>query len=188
MKQCDYILASRSPRRKELLRLVVPEFTVQVSGVDESLVQEQIPERLVRRLATQKAMAVAREHPDACVIGCDTVVVARHNEILGIPQDAQDVRRMLLLLSGTTHRVMSGVCVCYQGKQSVFHKTTYVTFMPLSEEDIHWYLQTGEPFDKAGAYGIQGYGGLLVEKIRGDFYNVVGLPVQSLRKILQKMK
>ena len=96
---------------------------------------------------------------------------------------------MLRALSGRTHRVISGVCVLFpDGKKSVFHKITKVTFVKLSEEDIDWYLSTGEPFDKAGSYGIQGYAGVFVKKISGDFHNVVGLPVQTLRKILQNYK
>ncbi len=183
------ILASRSPRRKELLSLITKEFRVEPSGFDESGVTERIPEKLVRILAQKKAEEVRERFPKDTIVGCDTIVVSPDQEIFGIPQGEEDARRMLKALSGRTHRVISGVCVLFpNGKKSVFHKTTRVTFVKLSEEDLNWYLATGEPFDKAGGYGIQGYAGLFVEKISGDFYNVVGLPVQTLRKILQNYK
>ena len=170
------ILASRSPRRQELLRYLVPEFQVIPSGFDESTIQESIPPRLVRRLAQEKAAFVAKDHPDDVVIGCDTIV--------GIPKDEADARRMLRELSGKTHRVISGCCVMQRRKKSVFHQTTKVTFSPLTDQDIDWYIATGEPFDKAGGYGIQGLGGLLIERINGSWHNVVGFPIQILKKIL----
>lgn len=184
-----YILASRSPRRKELFSLISEDFRAVPSAFDESTVAEQVPEKLTRILAQKKAETVATAYPEDIVIGCDTIVVSPGGEVFGIPADEADARRMLGELSGRTHKVISGVCVLFpNGKRSVFHKTTKVTFMELREEDISWYLSTGEPFDKAGAYGIQGYAGLFVEKINGDFHNVVGLPIQTLKKVLQKYK
>lgn len=182
------ILASQSPRRKELLKLITDDFTVIPAQFDESSIKERIPEKLVRILAEQKALQVAQQYPDDVVIGCDSVVVSPDNQIFGKPKDREDAKRMLKALSGKTHRVITGGCVLQDGRKSVFHKTTKVTFAQLSEEDIEWYLDTGEPFDKAGAYGIQGYAGVFVSKINGDFNNVVGLPVQTLRKILQNYK
>ena len=178
------ILASRSPRRQELLRYLVPEFQVIPSGFDESTIQESIPPRLVRRLAQEKATFVAKNHPEDVVIGCDTIVVSPKGEVFGIPKDEADARRMLEELSGKTHRVISGCCVMQKGKQSVFHQTTKVTFSSLTQADIDWYIATGEPFDKAGGYGIQGLGGLLIERINGSWHNVVGFPIQILKKIL----
>lgn len=178
------ILASRSPRRQELLRYLVPEFQVIPSGFDESTIQESIPPRLVRRLAQEKAAFVAKNHPEDVVIGCDTIVVSPKGEVFGIPKDEADARRMLGELSDKTHRVISGCCVMQKGKQSVFHQTTKVTFSPLTQADIDWYIATGEPFDKAGGYGIQGLGGLLIERINGSWHNVVGFPIQILKKIL----
>lgn len=182
------ILASQSPRRRELLKWIADDFLVIPAEFDEESVTERIPEKLVRILAEGKAGAVAENYPDDVVIGCDSVVVSPDNEIFGKPKDREDARRMLGSLSGRTHRVITGGCVLQSGKKSVFHKTTKVTFDRLSEADIEWYLDTGEPFDKAGGYGIQGYAGAFVSKIHGDFNNVVGLPIQTVRKILQNYK
>ena len=179
------VLASQSPRRKELLGRIVPEFTACPSGFAEREVSDPRPERLARRLAEGKAAEVAKHCPQAVVIGCDTVVVSPDGEVFGIPGDREEAARMLRALSGRTHRVISGVCVLREGKRSVFHKTTRVTFCRLSEEEIGAYLDTGEPFDKAGGYGIQGYAGGFVEKINGDYYNVVGLPLCALRRVLR---
>lgn len=182
------ILASRSPRRQELLQRITRDFQAVPSDFDERAVQEPIPEKLVRRLAEGKARTVWEQYPDSVVIGCDTIVVSPDNQVFGIPEDEKQAKEMLEELSGKTHRVITGVCVMDGKKKSVFHKTTKVRFMPLSEADIQWYLETGEPFDKAGAYGIQGYAGVFVKSIHGDFHNVVGLPIQALRKVLQNYK
>lgn len=180
------ILASQSPRRKELLQMIVPKFSIEPSHFEEKAVQERIPERLVRILAEGKAKTVWERHPEDLVIGCDTIVLSPAHEVFGIPENREEAKRMLLSLSGRTHRVITGVCVMRRGKKSVFHQTTKVTFQMLTDSEIEAYLDTGEPFDKAGAYGIQGYAGALVERINGDYYSVVGLPVAKLRKVLQK--
>ncbi|WP_229408222.1 Maf family protein [Massiliimalia timonensis] len=180
------ILASQSPRRKELLQMIVPKFSIEPSHFEEKAVQERIPERLVRLLAEGKAKTVWEKHPEDLVIGCDTIVLSPDHEVFGIPENREEAKRMLLSLSGRTHRVITGVCVMRRGKKSVFHQTTKVTFQMLTDSEIEAYLDTGEPFDKAGAYGIQGYAGALVERINGDYYSVVGLPVAKLRKVLQK--
>lgn len=182
------ILASRSPRRRELLRLITEDFAVVESGFDESKIKESDPEKLVCRLAAGKAGAVANTHPEDLIIGCDTVVVSPKHEVFGIPKDEKDAARMLRELSGKTHRVITGVSIVKNCKFITFHQTTKVTFREMEEEDIAWYLSTGEPFDKAGAYGIQGYAGVFIRKINGDYNNVVGLPVAALRKILQNYK
>lgn len=182
------ILASRSPRRVELLKRITPDFITEPSGFDEDSVRCHTPEQLVRTLAWKKASVVVKRHPEAVVIGCDTVVVAPNGEIFGIPKDSPDAVRMLQTLSGKTHKVITGGCVIGNHKKTPFHKTAKVTFETLSEADIAWYLSTGEPFDKAGAYGIQGYASVFVTKINGDFNTVVGMPLQTLRRILQKYK
>ncbi|WP_040197923.1 Maf family protein [Candidatus Soleaferrea massiliensis] len=172
------LLASQSPRRQELIRL----FCEQVS-ICPSRKKEQIPAGLLGNpgqvsmyLARLKAEDVAFAHPDEIVIGSDTIVCAG-NEILGKPKDEEDAVRMLSMLSGIEHQVYTGVCIVRGGISDVFFDCTLVRFHALSEQEIRWYIGTGEPFDKAGAYGIQGKGALLVEKIDGDYYNVMGFPV-----------
>lgn len=181
------ILASGSPRRRELLSLITEDFEVHPVDADESLPAGMPVELAASFLADKKAQAAAEAFPEDIVIGCDTIVVLE-DEIMGKPKDRADAARMLRQLSGQTHRVMTGVAL-YLGKQStVFTRETYVTFYPLSDSEIEAYLDTGEPFDKAGAYGIQGKGALLTERIEGDFFNVVGLPVAALAKALNQFQ
>ena len=184
------VLASRSPRRQELLRLITEDFTVRVSHFDEGPLMAKAeslsPEDLVKALSAGKAQAVLAECPDALVIGGDTVVVSPDGEIFGIPRDRADAARMLRALSGQIHRVVTGMTICGDGSAFSFAVSTDVEFYPLSETEIAAYLDTGEPFDKAGGYGIQGYGGLLVRGIRGSYDNVVGLPAAELSRNLRK--
>lgn len=184
------VLASRSPRRQELLRLITEDFTVRVSHFDERPLMAKAgslaPEELVKALSAGKAQAVLAECPDALVIGGDTVVVSPSAEIFGIPRDREDAARMLRALSGRSHRVVTGMTICGDGSAFSFAVSTDVEFYPLSETEIAAYLDTGEPFDKAGGYGIQGYGGLLVRGIRGSYDNVVGLPAAELSRNLRK--
>lgn len=184
------VLASRSPRRQELLRLITEDFTVRVSHFDERPLMAKAgslsPEELVKALSAGKAQAVLAECPDALVIGGDTVVVSPSAEIFGIPRDREDAARMLRALSGQIHRVVTGMTICGDGSAFSFAVSTDVEFYPLSETEIAAYLDTGEPFDKAGGYGIQGYGGLLVRGIRGSYDNVVGLPAAELSRNLRK--
>ena len=184
------VLASRSPRRQELLRLITEDFTVRVSHFDERPLMAKAgslsPEELVKALSAGKAQAVLAECPDALVIGGDTVVVSPDGEIFGIPRDRADAARMLRALSGQIHRVVTGMTICGDGSAFSFAVSTDVEFYPLSETEIAAYLDTGEPFDKAGGYGIQGYGGLLVRGIRGSYDNVVGLPAAELNRNLRK--
>lgn len=182
----ELILASASPRRVELLKMAGYEFTVVPSDVDEGL-PEGVPfERMAEMLAERKAMEVAKGCPGAVVIGADTIVVCE-GRVLGKPKDKDDAARMLQMLSGKRHKVYTGVCVLKEGQAEVFCCCTEVEFYPLSEGEISDYVNSGEPLDKAGAYGIQGKGALLIKGIKGDFYNVVGLPVARLCRVLREM-
>ncbi|MCL2857862.1 MAG: Maf family protein [Oscillospiraceae bacterium] len=179
------ILASASPRRRELLSYIRPDFAVIATDSDETLPAGTLPDEGVRILALRKAQAVAYTHPEATIIGADTMV-ALDGKIFEKPLDAADAARMLRALSGREHRVYTGVAILGPRGQSVFSQETAVRFVELSEDDIAAYVATGEPMDKAGAYGIQGGGALFVSNIRGDFYNVMGLPVCRLARELRK--
>lgn len=177
------ILASASPRRQELLKYIVPAFEIIPADVDETLSAEIIPEKSAEFLAAKKARHIAKKYPDCTVIGSDTVVII-DDIILGKPADKSDAERMLKLLSGRTHKVITGVCLARGEASDSFSCETKVEFYPLSDEEILGYISTGEPMDKAGAYGIQGYGSVLVKGIEGDFFNVMGLPVAMLKRRL----
>lgn len=182
------ILASKSPRRKELMGLLFPQFEVQASDVDETLPEGVSLGRAVELLALRKGQAVAGAGPDALVIAADTLVTLG-SVILGKPTGREDAARMLRLLSGRVHQVYTGVALLEGERTNRFHCVTDVEFSPLTEEEIRWYLSTGEPFDKAGAYGIQGYGARFIRGVREDFFNVMGLPVNELyRQIMQFTK
>ena len=183
----NIILASQSPRRKELLeRMGIRDFETISPNVDESVFHGLPPEELVRRLSAEKAAAVAgRAGEDAIVIAADTVV-ALEGAVLGKPADELDAFKMLSALSGVRHQVYTGVTVCRGGEKQTAHEVTDVTFRELSEREIEDYIATGEPMDKAGAYGIQGYGALLIQGISGDYYNVMGLPVCRLSGMLSR--
>lgn len=181
------ILASQSPRRKELLeRMGIQYFETISPNVDESAFHGLPPEELVRRLSAEKVAAVAgKVGEDAIVIAADTVV-ALEGAVLGKPADELDAFKMLSALSGVRHQVYTGVTVCRGGEKQTAHEVTDVTFRELSEREIEDYISTGEPMDKAGAYGIQGYGALLIQGISGDYYNVMGLPVCRLSGMLAR--
>ena len=181
----NYILASASPRRRELLALAGLRFEVRVADVDETIPPGQDAAEAACSLARQKAEAVAADCPDSCVIAADTVVVL-DNIILGKPADEADAARMLRLLSGREHRVVTGVCIALGNRRRVFSRETRVRFYALRDCEIEQYVATGEPMDKAGAYGIQGRGGLLAKSIAGDYFNVVGLPIASLVRELEE--
>ena len=184
----EIILASQSPRRKELLeRMGIRSFTVMDSGVDEHEEEPLPPEEVVCRLSERKAEAVAQRAPAGGVVIAADTVVSLDGAILGKPADKLEAFRMLSTLSGVRHQVYTGVTVMRDGEKQIEHETTDVTFRELSEEEIEHYLATGEPMDKAGAYGIQGYGALLVERIEGDYYNVMGLPVCRLGQMLRRV-
>jgi septum formation protein len=179
------ILASQSPRRRYLLERAGLRFAVIPSRIDEASVSAAAPDDYVRDLALAKAMDIARLHPESWVIGADTVVVAA-GRILGKPASTAQARDMLRRLSGRTHQVLTGYCVCRLSAGRVFADvvTTDVLFKTLTDAEIAWYIQTGEPFDKAGAYAIQGIGTFLVKSINGSYTNVVGLPVCEVLEIL----
>lgn len=179
------ILASQSPRRKELLGLFHIPFTVAVADINEAMDAGKVPAQEVARVSRAKAEAVSRA-PDDVVIAADTVVVLG-NSILGKPADEADAVRMLTALSGRDHQVMTGVTVL-RGDSCLTHtEITDIHFRPLSREEILRYVASGEPMDKAGAYGIQGGAALFAEKMHGDYYNVMGLPVCALWKMLQEI-
>ena len=180
------ILASKSPRRKELLSIITTDFDIIPAVKEENADPALSPDEFVKALAVSKAEEIAQTHPDACVIGSDTVV-AINGEILGKPKDKADAFRMLSLLSDTSHSVFTGVAVIKDGKIHSFTEETKVKFFPLTEKEINDYIATGEPFDKAGAYGIQNLGALLVEGIDGDYYNVMGLPTGRLYRLLKEL-
>ncbi|RID88173.1 septum formation inhibitor Maf [Peribacillus asahii] len=181
------ILASSSPRRKELLQLLQIPFQSMNANVNEDFPEQMKADEVVKELAFRKASAIARTHPDHWVIGSDTIVVL-NDTILGKPLDRNDAKRTLTELSGQTHEVYTGVAILFQKNSTVFLEKTKVTFWELSEEDIEQYLDSGEPFDKAGSYGIQGYGSLFVKQIEGDYFSVVGLPVSRLARELKAMQ
>lgn len=182
----ELILASASPRRKELMSLAGWEYRVCPADVDERLPQGLPVEQSAEFLAKIKGQAVQADHPHAVVISADTIVVSQ-GEILGKPVDEADARRMLRALSGKTHEVHTGVAVFFPDKAPVtFTERTRVTFYPLTDEEIDAYVATREPMDKAGSYGIQGKGCVLVKEIAGDYYNVVGLPIARLTRLLKK--
>ena len=181
------ILASSSPRRAELLQAAGIKFRVQAANVDEAV---QLGERsidYVIRLAREKAEAVARVcSNDAVVLGADTVVVIE-NEFIGKPVDNDDARRMLRVLSGKWHEVLTGVALISSGQVRTDMATTRVKFAPLSEDEIEGYVASGEPSDKAGAYAIQGIASRFVERIEGSYSNVVGLPVETVWRMAKEM-
>ena len=184
----ELILASKSPRRRTLLeQMGVRSFRVVTPDIDEHMDRDLPPAELVRQISEEKARAVAAQvGPDAIVIAADTVV-ALDGAVLGKPADQEEAFRMLSILSGCRHQVYTGLTVL-RGEQvySVWEETA-VTFRSLTGEEIEAYIATGEPMDKAGAYGIQGYGALLIEGISGDYYNVMGLPVCRLGQILGEL-
>lgn len=177
------ILASKSPRRKELLSLICDSFEVMPADIDESVPQNVATEEAAEYISTQKAFAIDSED---VIIACDTVVIV-DGKILGKPSDRQNGFEMLSELSGKTHSVISGVCIRYKGESVSFSQKSLVTFYELTDEEINDYLDSGEPFDKAGGYGIQGLGSLLVKEFSGDFFNIVGLPVARLRRSLSEL-
>lgn len=187
------VLASSSPRRAQILRDAGFDFTIQPANIDESLAPGEAAEAYVARIAQAKAHAVAgralADGTPAIVIAADTVVLAG-KQILPKPKDAEDARRMLRLLNATTHEVLTGLFVirAYDGISFAHLERTRVEFIRISDIDIDAYIQTKEPFDKAGAYGIQGIGGRFVRKVDGCYFNVMGLPLSRLWEILRQMR
>ena len=178
------ILASASPRRKELLGLITEEFKIIPSGVEEIVPDGTEPEKQPEFLARLKAEDISKKYPQDVVIGADTSVII-DDCVLGKPGGSKQAEDMLKMLSGRTHKVVTGCAVIKNGECRSFSSVTEVEFYPLTDKEIEDYIATGECFDKAGAYAIQGKGGLLVKAIRGDWYNVVGLPVAQLVRVLK---
>ncbi|MBP3792565.1 MAG: septum formation protein Maf [Ruminococcus sp.] len=183
LREYDVILASSSPRRKELLNLICPTFRVIPPQCEEKLPPELSVDKAAEYLSDLKCRSIAEVYENSLVIGCDTMVIC-DNAIYGKPSDEEDAKRMLRALSGREHKVISGVTIGFKKKYLSFSVSTRVKFHTLSETDIDYYCRSGEPMDKAGAYGIQGFGSLLVEKIDGEYYNVVGLPVSEMAQRL----
>lgn len=181
----NLILASASPRRQELLRIFGCPFTVRAADIDETMDPDKAPFDEVARVSRQKAQAIAAGQDDV-IIAADTIVVCC-GKVLGKPRDAEDARRMLSLLSGRDHQVMTG-CTVMRGSQAVtFTEVTDLHFRPLLPQEIRRYILTGEPMDKAGAYGIQGGAALFCQRMEGDYYNVMGLPLCRLGQVLRDM-
>ena len=179
------ILASQSPRRKELLGLFHIPFTVKVADIDETMDETKNPADEVARVSRAKAAAIPRQ-PEDVVIAADTIVVLR-DRVLGKPTDPRDAYAMLRMLSGCDHQVMTGVTVLCGEKTLTHTEITHVHFRELTDREIHAYIATGEPMDKAGAYGIQGGAALFAQKLEGDYYNVMGLPVCRLWQMLREV-
>lgn len=188
-RNAGLILASGSPRRRELLEMTGHLLEVIPSGADEST-DETAPDKLVEELSRRKALDVAGKVKDGCVLGADTVVSA-DGVILGKPEDEQDAERMLKMISGRTHQVFTGVTLVSVRNGSVewtetFSEKTDVTVISMSGEEIEEYVMSREPLDKAGAYGIQGFFGKYISRIEGDYFNVVGLPISAVYQALRR--
>ena len=177
------VLASSSPRRAEILERAGWPHEIMVAGIDETLLPNEEAAAYVQRLARSKAEAVASRLSEGLVLGADTTVVVA-NQILGQPSDEADARRMLDLLNSKWHEVLTGVAVVRVGGEArVAYETTRVRFAEMSESEIDWYIATGEPFGKAGAYGIQGKASLFIEEIEGDYFNIMGLPIRLVYEL-----
>lgn len=182
----NIILASGSPRRKEILENTNLKFSVITSDIDERIFENEEPIQLVLRLAFEKCMSVAQNNPSDLVIGADTIVVL-DNEILGKPKNEEEAFKTLSKLSNREHQVITGMSIVNleNEKKIVDYAISNVKFKKLTDQDIKDYISTKECLDKAGSYGIQGYGALLVEEIKGDYFNIVGLPISKLSDILK---
>ena len=180
------ILATKSPRRQELIKLITEDFICIPSNASEILPEGTEPEDAAEILASLKANDVYRENPNDIVIGCDTVVIF-NNQVLGKPENHQKAKEMLNMLSGNKHKVVTGCSVIKDNKEHIFKCVTEVEFYNLTDKEIDDYIATVEPFDKAGAYGIQCKGSLFVKSISGDYFNVVGLPVSMLARKLKEI-
>ena len=183
----NIILASASPRRKEILENTNVKFKIMASSIEELRLEGESPCQMVMRLAFEKGIDIASRQKSDLVISADTIVVL-DNTVLGKPKDEIEARKMITSLSGRTHQVITGISLINldNNKKIIDYVISNVKFKNLSEEDINDYIRTKESLDKAGAYGIQGYGALLVEEIQGDYFNIVGLPISRLSDLLKK--
>ena len=173
------ILASASPRRKELLSQLGLDFTIAIPHVDEKTRQGEHPEDFCRRISMEKAAIISQDYPDALIIAADTIVVI-DGKILGKPNDNKEALAYLTLLAGRTHEVYTGYTILYKGQNRTKVIRTRVHFRAMSKEEILWYIATGEPMDKAGAYAVQGIGSIFVDRLEGSYTNVIGLPLSDL--------
>lgn len=185
MKIRPLILASGSPRRQELLKLCGIPFVVEPSKAEEYLNRSVSLEEAIEQIARAKAEAVFALHPEALVLGADTIVTV-DQEVLGKPKDREDAKRMLNLLQGRTHRVITGVCLRCEEETVCFHETAEVTFAAMSQFEVEQYVNSEEPYDKAGAYALQGQAAVFIRSINGDYYSIVGLPVHRVYEQLCK--
>ncbi len=181
------ILASKSPRRKELFSLLSLDFEVITRDVPEDIDEKALPEDSVLELAYSKAEAVFREYKERIVLGLDTLVYT-DTRVFGKPKDAEDAKEILRYLSGKSHMVVTGVVIMSRAITKTFYTKTKVTFYSLSKDEIDRYVTTGEPMDKAGAYAAQGYASRFIEKINGDFYTVVGMPLSKIYQEFKELK
>jgi septum formation protein len=179
------VLASGSPRRAEILNSVGWRFTKDVPDIDESEREGESPEDYVRRLAEEKAQTVSHLHPDSIILAADTTVVI-DEQIIGKPVDLDEARRMLSMLSGRWHDVLTGVAITQNGNIAVGMERTGVKFAEMNDAEIEYLAKMGDPLDKAGAYAVQAQAALFIEQIRGDYWNVVGLPISLVYRLLKK--
>jgi septum formation protein len=191
MLRTKLILASKSPRRAEILRAVGWQFETIAANIDETRERDEDAVSYVKRLAKTKAEKIRAHVVNGTVLGADTTVVV-NGEILEQPHDADDARRMLYLLNNKWHEVLTGVALISDGNGNdsvlVDYELTRVRFGEMSDAEIDWYISTGEPFGKAGAYGIQGHAALFIEEVQGDYFNIVGLPIRLVYELLNKAK
>jgi septum formation protein len=180
------ILASASPRRAELLRAAGIPFDLLPVDVDETFFPHEKPEQSVARLAEAKSNAGAAMRPGQVVLGADTTVVVQ-GQALGKPADAEDAARMLRMLSGTTHEVLTGICLRHGDRLLARVVSTRVRMAEMNESEIAWYISTGEPYDKAGAYAVQGFASRFIQQIEGSYSNVVGLPISNVYQLLKEL-
>ena len=180
----DLILASTSPRRKELMELLGYDFKVMASHVEEHVDFSMKPDEIVQNLARQKAEAVFNENRDAVVLGSDTVVVV-DEQILGKPKDENEAREMMQLLRNRTHQVITGVAILSEERKDIFANTTTVHFSNITDEEIEEYIKTPEAYDKAGGYAIQGWAGRFVPTVEGNYFTIMGLPISE---VYEKLK
>ena len=180
-----FILASQSPRRRELLAMLGLEFEIVTADIDEAMNPALSPAEAVAQVCQKKAETVGQNHPGQLIVAADTIVVV-DDQILGKPKSEQAAREMLHLLSGRAHTVMTGFCLWQDGRAEVHVEQTHLRFRPLNDEEIDAYVATGSPLDKAGAYGIQDQASIFVERLDGDYYNVMGLPLCALANSLRR--
>lgn len=187
----ELILASSSPRRAEILRAVDWPFEISVIDIDESRHEDESPVAYVERLAREKAEDAASRFPGRLVLGADTVVLI-DEMVLGKPSEMDDARRMLRQLSDRWHEVLTGVALLRRGGENeqtvVAHERTRVRFSPMSDEEINWHAEQGKPLDKAGAYAVQGHAALFIREVQGDYWNIVGLPVQLVYRLARELR